>query len=126
MVFTQVSVFLTTINDCYVIVMLSYVTACQFIWNESADRGMNATTIGELTNAVTVNECKDACRKDPDCSSVDMTRKLKVLHCWLYPYPYDASLMHAAPRVTHYIINRSSKTVKRCFSEYDGKWTDDI
>lgn len=103
-----------------------YVTACRFIWNEFTDTRMNMTSIGEITNAVTVNDCKDTCQNNPGCSSVDMTWMLKVSRCRLYPYPYNASLMNASPRVIHFVIDRSSRTIKRCFGEHDGKWMDNI
>lgn len=94
--------------------------ACRYLWKEYTDSFLNETIYRVVTNATTLKDCKDTCRKDQKCSSIDVTKKAKELYCMLYPYPYNESLIDKNPKVTHYVINRTSKTLNRCFKDYDG------
>lgn len=75
-----------------------------------------------------LENCKRDCEEFPNCSSVDFETRSIIfgIGCKQNFYPYNISNFYEEPRGSHYVIDRSNKTVQSCIGDYDGKWTDYI
>ena len=68
-----------------------------------------------------LENCKDECEKITECSSVDLDTARGTAGCWMHGFPYDATDVSEDDKCSHYVIDRSSKTVERCIGEYEGE-----